>query len=109
MFDRTSNRIYVSGKITGLPREEYMANFERAEAELTKQGYVVLNPAKVGDGMPESTTWEEYMELCICMLRMCSKIYLPENWTDSRGALVELEYAKTYGYEVIEEAANEQD
>lgn len=103
-----NNRIYVSGKITGLPTEEYMANFAEAEAELTKQGYVVLNPAKVGAGMPDSTTWEEYMELCICMLRMCRKIYLLENWRDSRGAAVELEYAKTYGYEVIEEGNNEQ-
>jgi len=98
-----NNRIYISGRITGLKRPEYLANFAKAEEELKMQGFVVLNPAKVNDTLPACMTWEEYMEVSMTLLKMCKRIYLLKNWRESKGAKAEWNYATMHDYEVIEE------
>ena len=40
-------RIYISGPITGEPREKYMKRFAVAENILMAHGYEVINPTKV--------------------------------------------------------------
>ncbi len=39
-------KVYLSGPITGLEREDYMERFAIAERELRKLGYKVVNPTK---------------------------------------------------------------
>lgn len=41
-------RIYISGKISGLPYKEAEQRFEDAEALLTELGFEVINPLKNG-------------------------------------------------------------
>ena len=42
---KQTEHIYISGPITGT--SDYMKRFEKAEKELTENGYSVINPAKV--------------------------------------------------------------
>lgn len=92
-------RVYISGKITGTT--DYMERFARAEKLLIKDGYSVVNPAKVNSGMPEDTTWDEYMKMSICMLELCTAIYMLPDWWESVGATMEHNFAKENGYKII--------
>ena len=47
-------RVYISGQMSGLPREEYLARFEKAEELLRGEGYDVVNPAKL---LPSRWPW----------------------------------------------------
>ena len=51
------SKIYISGPITGTA--DYIQRFAKAEDELTKQGFSVINPSKVNAQMPDDTTYEE--------------------------------------------------
>ena len=42
-------KVYISGKITG--NENYREEFAKAQAELEKDGHIVLNPAVLPVGM----------------------------------------------------------
>ena len=84
-------KIYISGAITGTT--DFMERFAKAEKELTKQGYSVVNPAKVNAQLPEDTKYEEYMKMCFCMLNMCDGIYMLKGWEKSCGANREYGYA----------------
>lgn len=85
-------KFYISGPITGT--DDYMERFARAEEYLKSKGYEVINPAKVNSMMPESTTWEEYMEMSLCMLGLCDAVYFLKGWEKSRGAMVEFMTAR---------------
>ena len=90
-------KIYISGKITGTT--DYIQRFERAEKTLSK--YIVINPAKVNAQLPTETTWEEYMQMSMTMLRMCNAIYMLNGWEDSKGAVLEYNYALENNYKII--------
>ena len=86
-------RIYISGQISNLEKSDYMERFAKAEKELTEHGYSVINPAKVNAQLPEDTSYEEYMNMCFCMLDMCDNICMLKDWEKSCGANRELGYA----------------
>ncbi len=88
-------KIYIAGKITNNPT--YMKDFEKAETELTIQGYVVLNPAKI----PNEIGYEACMHICFAMIDVVDAVYLLPNWVDSKGAKREREYAESKGKLII--------
>ena len=90
-------KIYISGKITGTT--DYIQRFERAEKTLSK--YIVINPAKVNAQLPIETTWKEYMQMSMAMLKMCNAIYMIEGWEDSKGVRLEYNYAVENNYKII--------
>lgn len=95
-------RIYISGKISGLEKEEYMEHFDNAERELKEAGYEPINPAKYNDMLPKSLTWEEYMGIDLTLLlRLCDGIYMLNNWELSKGAKIERDLAITSGKTVM--------
>lgn len=96
-------RIYISGKISGLSKDEYETHFREAEKKLETTGHSVINPAKVNGMLPDDTSYEEYMKMSMCMLSMCDAIYMLDNWRDSPGAKKELEAAMANGMPVLHE------
>lgn len=85
-------KIYISGKISGT--SDYMQRFQTAENLLRERGFEVINPARTNATLPESTTWEEYMSVCLTLLAMSDAIYMLEGYEQSPGAMIELDQAK---------------
>ena len=86
-------KIYISGAITNNP--DYKEDFERAEDYLQREypSADIINPALVNSFLPKSTTYEEHMKMCFCMLDMCDSIYMLKGWEKSCGANREYGYA----------------
>lgn len=99
MTDKT--RIYISGKITGT--DDYISRFNKAEIEMINQGYEVVNPATMLDHLPTSTTHAEYMHVSYALLDICDGIYLMDGWQNSKGAVMEYDYALEKGLIVLYE------
>jgi len=77
---------YISGKITGLPKEEYTDNFELAESVLRATGFNAINPVKLWHPVK---CWIGYLAVDILVLLFCDCIYFMDNWTESKGSIVE--------------------
>ncbi|MGV3000765.1 DUF4406 domain-containing protein [Vibrio sp. E150_018] len=91
-------KIYIAGPMSGMPEFNKPAFISKA-SELAQEGYIVLNPAVLPDGM----SWEEYMYICIPMLSVADEIYMLKGWTESKGATIEHHEALAQGKSVIYE------
>ena len=97
-------RVYLSGKITGLPREEYTRNFERAEDHYRTAGFEVVNPVKLGElllAFNPDAKYEDFMLRDLEALRSCTCISMIAGWEDSPGAQREKAEAERLGLEVM--------
>jgi hypothetical protein len=95
-------KIYLSGKITGLPIEKAQENFARAESEVIKLGWSIeniMNPMKLPHLHDKS--WEEYMREDLECLRSCHAIYMQKNWHGSKGSNLEFDEARKLKLEII--------
>lgn len=96
-------RIYISGPMTGT--EGYMERFANVEKVLRERNpdADIINPAKVLAPLPEGTSWGQYMDVALSVLRGCDAVFLLKGWEWSKGTQIERLYAKGCGMEVIEE------
>lgn len=97
-------RIYLSGKITGLDKEVYSRQFERAESFYKTGGFDVINPVKIGEEILKqnpSATWEDFMQKDLEALKTCTHIALLEGWEESKGAKMEKAEAEKMGLEIM--------
>jgi len=92
-------KVYISGPITSTT--DYMERFEKCQKNLEAHGYEVINPALINSNLPESTTWDQYMDVSLVLLKMCDSIYMLPGWINSKGASLEYEIAKSRGIRVI--------
>lgn len=88
-------RIYIAGKITG--DSNFKVKFATLKEELEQPGDVILNPAE----LPSGLTAEEYMRLCFAMIDMADVVIFQSDYTESKGALLELEYCEYIGKHYI--------
>lgn len=86
-------KVYISGKISGLERDVYLAHFAKAEELLKAQGYKVVNPTK----MPPCR-WPWLYKLMdynltllydIWLMMGCDHIYKIPGWRESPGSNIE--------------------
>lgn len=95
-------KVYISGPITG--HADYLEEFAHTEREVIAlfDGHVeIINPAKIGERLPDSTTWEEYMKLDYILLDMADTIYMMPGWRESTGACIEYGYAYAKGKKIL--------
>lgn len=94
--------IYISGTITGNPN--YIKDFNTAEKRLKEEGHTVINPVK-----PLGFSYKDYIDMGLFDLMHCDAIYMLSNYDEkSKGATLELNYAKTVGLNIIwEKSKNE--
>lgn len=92
-------RVYISGKISGLDYNHVLLKFEAHEAALKSVGFDPINPLK--NGLSPSASWKEHMRADIALLKTCDYIYLQADFTNSRGAMIELFLAIRWGKEII--------
>lgn len=79
-------KLYIAGKITGDP--EYKAKFDAAQREYEKQGYTVLNPS----WMPQGLQPADYMRMCFAMIDTADVVAFLPGFSRSPGARLEAEY-----------------
>jgi len=96
-------KVYISGKISGLPFDEVEQKFNRAEWLLEDIGAVPVNPLK--NGLCRSSSWEQHMVRDIEMLLECDALLLLTTWIDSKGANIEYYIAKMQGLKILHETA----
>ena len=107
----SKKKIYIAGKVTGLPQDEVYAKFADMQTNLESVGFDVINPIEVVNNA--QSTWLEAMKLCIKELVTCDAVYLLPCHTNSRGAIIEKQLADNLGipcatnvFELIDQWSN---
>lgn len=105
----TKQNIYISGPMANIKNNNFDKFFE-IEDELYKEGYNVINPARLSTFLSlknrrelEDIPRKEFMIWDIKAILECDCIYMLDGWWDSEGAMLEFEIAKTIGLKIIYE------
>lgn len=80
-------KIYISGKITGLPINDVLSTFRAAEAKIRKFNFTPVSP--LDNGLPFEAEWADQMGRDIAILLRCEAIYMLPDWQQSEGATIE--------------------
>lgn len=83
--------VYLAGPISEV--ENYWEPFEEADDILHSLGVVVLNPARLPQGMERA----DYMRLCLQMIDTADVVLLLEGWDRSDGATLERDFCRYIG------------
>lgn len=94
-------KVFISGKITGVPRLEAVEKFSLAEEKLRGKGYEVVNPAK-NETLP---TQELLTSLNIIQMMGCDMVFMLQDWRFCRQAVIERNVAEITGKVIQFEAA----
>ena len=98
-------RIYISGKITGLPHKIAAKKFKEAENKLLAESHSPINPMHISN---YDLNYGQYMQIDKILISYCDAIYMIKSWQQSPGARCELEYAIALNLKVLyEEEAND--
>jgi hypothetical protein len=97
-------KIYIAGKISGLPNAEYTAKFLKAELALRAAGWQPVNPCNFN--IPDHTPSTEALQICLPELEKCQAIYMLSDWRDSLGAIIEHSTALHNGMDVYYEESH---
>ena len=92
-------KVYIAGKITGLKMPFVMLKFLKSARFLKKEGHCVMSPSVLGfnAGFEHS----DYMHICFSMIDVCDAVYMQKDWKNSKGAKMELEYAKKHKKQIF--------
>ena len=86
-------KVYISGRISDLPREQYMTMFSIAEQMLRKKGYKPVNPTRFFMckyiWLYKLLGYRLTLLYDLWRLMRCDMIYKIPGWRDSRGANIE--------------------
>jgi hypothetical protein len=88
-------KLYISGKMTGLPEHGFPAFYEAAE-KLTAVGYDVINPAENFGGRTDLAR-SAYMREDIGNVLKADGLALLSGWSQSKGASLEVQIADELG------------
>lgn len=91
-------KVYISGKISGMPLDEAKKKFQESSYALLLEGHDPVNPIGTGE-----KTWKEYLLEDIAILFDCDAIYMQKDWGQSKGARIEYAVAKELGLLIMHE------
>ncbi|MGL5285661.1 MAG: DUF4406 domain-containing protein [Aeromonas sp.] len=84
--------VYIAGPMAGLPNYNRPA-FHAVATALTDEGFAVLNPATLPDGLSEG----QYMQICCQMVHVSDRVMVLPGWEKSEGARIEVQLAQKAG------------
>lgn len=93
-------KIYIAGKISGLPLKNVIEKFKWHAGFLDLKGHEPVNPIEISP-FDELKNWNDYMSDCIAALLKCEAIYMLKDWGQSREARVEYQIAKELGLQIF--------
>lgn len=82
----STKKIYIAGKVSGLPYAECSQKFGAYEVKLLRQGHKPVVPLNL---VNRTDTWEVAMRKCIAELVTCDEAHFLPCWVDSPGAKLE--------------------
>ena len=88
-------KAYIAGKISG--DSTYREKFKTAEQALSNQGFVVLNPADLPEGMNPA----DYMRICFAMMESADIVAFLPDYEQSRGAQLEWSWCQYAGKQTM--------
>lgn len=88
-------KAYIAGKITG--DSTYREKFQWAQKALEGEGFIVLNPAELPEGMSPSN----YMRICISMIDCADVVAFLPDYLQSRGARIEFDLCQYMGKQTM--------
>ena len=98
-------KVFISGKITGEPIFECSYKFSDACGYifgLQKEDQIieVVNPLWL-EGIYFGISHQEAMKICLEALKDCSHIFMLKDWKESKGAMMEHQFAMDNGIKII--------
>lgn len=96
-FNGQGYKIYISGKMNGIPPKVVEKRFREAEYKLARKNMHVVNPFYMWIIYPNLY---DYKNICTAIVEQCDAIYMLDNWTDSPGAKNELATALEHNLEI---------
>lgn len=93
-----NNKLFISGRVSGLKPDTVRKNFARVEKKYKAIGYEVINPTKL---CKKEWSWIRCMAVCLWNLAKCEYVYMIPNYKQSRGAKFELCFANLLGKTVV--------
>lgn len=94
-------KVYIAGKITGLEEAGVLKKFNESVSQLKKQGCITMSPAVLVSN--EGFEHSDYMHVCFAMIDVCDAVYMQKDWQDSKGARMELQYARSRNKRILYE------
>ena len=93
-------KVFISGKMTGLPVDVFQKNFKDAEEYLINKykDYEIINPCNLK--FISNTPSLQMLEV-LNKLSQCDYVYFLSNWKDSNGSQCEYWFAKMLGITAI--------
>lgn len=92
-------KVYISGKISGIPLDRAKAKFEAAANVIRENGHRPVNP--FDNGLSDECDWKTHMKADIAMMMECDEVHMLPCWSDSRGATIEHDLAISIGMPVV--------
>lgn len=86
---------YLSGPMSGYPNYNFDA-FQRTVDRLRPIGFKIVSPHEVSPpdwSLSEKEIWTVQMAKCREQMALCNAAIMLRGWPESRGALIELDYA----------------
>ena len=109
-MDTLKKHIYIAGPYTAETEVNLYKNIEKAEqaaAEIFHIGHIPIVPHITGfslscDEKHADHPHEHWMQnLCLPLLSKCDAIYMLKDWQNSKGALIEHDYARQKGIPIF--------
>ena len=107
------DKIYLSGPVSSIGLDEARRRFDKAEADLQKQGYRTCNPIKMKFPVWLALHCGHFGYVACLLLQLlwmwwtCSCIYLLTDWHTSDGARLERSFARCLGLTALYEQKRE--